>query len=149
MGGILLPPPPGANKTAQSILTIDSKCSPPPTSPDSNSKAHSNSNFHQQLLDGLDSLSLSPTKDDQSKSGMPILTPANSFCAGDDFIAFDPIASASANVISANAGNGSKKIDDDLWSDFESFRSTECSANCATAKETLTPTAKFDDWAKF
>lgn len=152
IGGILLPPPPSASKAAiapdVTIPSTDTKSSPTgstgssSTSFDltttSNEKNSSNS-FHQQLLDGLESLSVTDAKDDLPKTTVPILTPANSFSVSDDFALF--AGPANANVISANGS--SKKTDEDLWSDFESFRNTTASASKPMTGGSI------DDWAKF
>jgi hypothetical protein len=137
----------------------ESKSSPPTLSTDSSridvTTEHSNASFHQQLLDGLDSITLTDSKSHQSKpAGMPMLTPANSVSVGDDFDVFDPIGTvspavaASTNVISEIDGSKNKKTDDDLWSDFESFRSSESNAAGPASKPTPSLDA-FDDWAKF
>ena len=107
---------------------------------------NSSSIFHQQLLDGLETLSVTDDKSGPTKlAGLPILTPANSICVGDDFALFTS-SPPSANVISAN---GNKKTDDDLWSDFESFRNEGNNNNTVPLANTNSTAATFDDWAKF
>ena len=115
----------------------------PSSSDTSNIKNNSDSNIHQQeLLDGLESLSVNNGKsgDVQTKFVIPALTPTNSVFNDD----FDPITSSSLsnkNVILANSNN--TKTDDELWSDFESFRENENNSVSSSAA------TKFDDWAKF
>lgn len=160
VGGILLPPPPGVNKA-----TIPNSTSSPTGSFGSTSSTslestvtateqHSNNsnNFHQQLLGELESLSVTDSKTKVGHSAGPLLTPANSVCTGDDFALFSSDPPTAANVISANGSsesNGSKKTDDDLWSDFESFRNENAAGNAASASSSQSVTGKFDDWAKF
>ncbi|XP_017490258.1 PREDICTED: NECAP-like protein CG9132 [Rhagoletis zephyria] len=181
-GGILLPPPPGANKahalpnsassptgsfggSSSSTVSLESTTTTAATEQHS-SNNNSGSAFHQQLLDELESLSVTDSKSTATttkvgRSGVPLLTPANSVCLGDEFALFSspfssspPPPTSAANVISANGSSG-KKTDDDLWSDFESFRNENASSGSAAAAATASATttnatnAKFDDWAKF
>lgn len=83
----------------------------------------------------------------------PLLTPANSVCAGDDFALFSSEPFTNESKISTNSketSNGKKKTDEDLWSDFESFRNENVvSGNAAPTGSNSSAAAKFDDWAKF
>lgn len=118
---------------------------------------HSNSsgdNFHQQLLDGLESLSVTDSKVKATGNSVaPLLTPANSVCAGDDFALFSSEPFTNDIVISTNgkeSSGGKKKTDEDLWSDFESFRNENTgSSNAMPTGTNNSAAAKFDDWAKF
>ena len=109
----------------------------------------SESSFNQQLIEGLESLSVS-NKQSNNGSSIDSLTPKNSLNSNDDLFTtnFDSVDfSASTCNTNSNVTHSSiNKSDDDLWSEFESFRSNE---NKSDSKKPSMTATSFDNWAKF